>query len=134
MPQSEKESKEALSTETAPVESTPEAPATKPEAKGELSAGQKEAARYIDAFGEKGGTYFAEGLTFDQASTKHIASLNSTIEDKNSDLEAKDKEIKSLKSASETPVDLGDSSDKTDEKERKGFAAKIAAVNAADAE
>ena len=139
MPQSEEESKESLATETVPVESkpAPEAPATKPEGNSEveLSAGQKEAARYIDAFGEKGGTYFAEGLTFDQASAKHIASLNSTIEGKNSDLEAKDKEIESLKSASETPVDLGDSSDKTGEKKRKGFASKIEAVNAAaDAE
>ena len=135
MSKSDEEKSETPPVEPTPTEPTP-SPEDQPEAKpdGELSVGQKEAARYIDAFGEKGGTYFAEGLTFDQASAKHIASLNSTIEGKNSDLEAKDKEIESLKSASETPVDLGDSSDKSGEKKRKGFASKIEAVNAADAE
>jgi len=112
------------------AEPTPEAPANEPKADsdGELSAGQKEAARFKEAFGEGGADYFADGLTFKQATDKHIAKLNSKIE-------AQGKEIKSLKSASETPVDLGDPSDKTGEKKRKGFASKIEAVNAAsDAE
>ena len=138
MSKSEEDPKEASPVEATPTEGTqapeaepapktePDAPATKPEAdtEGELSAGQKEAARFKKAFGPGGADYYADGLTFEEASEKHIASLGSTIE-------AKDKEIKSLKSASESPVDLGDPSDKTGEKKRKGFASKIESVNAA---
>ena len=55
----------------------PKVPATEPEAntEGELSAGQKEAARYKEAFGEGGADYFADGLTFKQATDKHLPSL-----------------------------------------------------------
>jgi len=141
MSKSEEDPKETPPVEPTPTEPTeptpapetepaPEAPANEPKADsdGELSAGQKEAARFKEAFGEGGADYFADGLTFKQATDKHIAKLNSKIE-------AQGKEIKSLKSASETPVDLGDPSDKTGEKKRKGFASKIEAVNAAsDAE
>ena len=132
MSKSDSDPQETPPVEPAPVEPTPapeatpvpEAPATEPESEGELSAGQKEAARFKKAFGPGGADYYADGLTFEEASEKHIASLSSTIE-------AKDKEIKSLKSASESPVDLGEPSDKTGEKKRKGFASKIEAVNAA---
>ena len=132
MSKSDSDPQETPPVEPAPVEPTPapeatpvpEAPATEPESEGELSAGQKEAARFKKAFGPGGADYYADGLTFEEASEKHIASLGSTIE-------AKDKEIKSLKSASESPVDLGDPSDKTGEKKRKGFASKIESVNAA---
>jgi len=138
MSKSEEDPKEAPPTEPTPTEPnpapeaepTPEAPANEPKADsdGELSAGQKEAARFKEAFGEGGADYFADGLTFEQATGKHIAKLNSKIE-------SQGKDIKSLKSASETPVDLGDSSDKPGEKKRKGFASKIESVNAsADSE
>lgn len=34
-----------------------------------------EAKRFVDAFGDQGGAMYAEGLTFDQASAKHIENL-----------------------------------------------------------
>ena len=106
----------------APTPAPVEAPAADPKPEGELSAGQKEAKRYVDSFGEKGGVYFAEGLTFEQASAKHIASLNAKVEKQG-------KEIKSLESASVVPVELGDSPDKPAEKKRGGFASKIEKLN-----
>ena len=135
MSKSEEDPKETPPVEPTPTEPTPApeadpapetepAPATEPEAdpEGELSAGQKEAARFKKAFGPGGADYYADGLTFEEASERHIASLSSTIE-------AKDEEIKSLKSASDSPVDLGDSSDKKVGKKRKGFANTIAEIN-----
>ena len=106
----------------APTPAPVEAPAADPKPEGELSAGQKEAKRYVDSFGEKGGVYFAEGLTFEQASAKHIASLNAKVEKQG-------KEIKSLESASVVPVELGDGPDKPAEKKRGGFASKIEKLN-----
>ncbi len=53
--------------------------------KAKLSAAQKEAQRFITAFGAQGGVWYAEGLSFDQAQTR----FNKSIRDENAKLKKK---------------------------------------------
>ena len=81
----------------------------------ELSSGQKEAARYAEAFGEKGPLWFSQGLSFEQAASKFRTDLQA-------ENELLRKQLKAAESASSEPVDLGEGEG---EKTRKGFANKI---------
>lgn len=56
----------------APAAAAQPAPAAEP---SKPAAGQ----RYLEAFGQQGGVYFAEGLSFEEAQTRHIASLTSQL-------------------------------------------------------
>jgi len=53
--------------------------------RGRLSAGSREARRFIAAFGAQGGIWYANGLTFDQAQTR----FNKTTQKENAELRKK---------------------------------------------
>lgn len=71
---------------TEPVEDTAAVEPAEPaaDAPAELSTGQ----RFLDAFGDQGGVWFAQGKTFEEATSLHIADLTA----KNAELEAKVKQ------------------------------------------
>jgi hypothetical protein len=58
----------------------PETPATEQPAQEELSEGRQECKRFIDAFGEKGGVWYSQGMTFAQAQEKYTSELKAECE------------------------------------------------------
>lgn len=101
----------------APAPTEPEKPKT-PTPEEELSAGRKEAKRFIDSFGaEKGGKWFADGKTFAEASglfTKDLAEENAKLK----------KQLAAAQSCEKNPLTTGGGDDKP-ARTGSGFASKI---------
>lgn len=111
---------ESTEVETPEVETseTPETDET------ELSDDRKEAKRFVDAFGDRGAVWFAEGLSFEDARTRETKELREANE-------SLTKELSGLKTKLSLPGNEGESeaveltSKHDGEKSKKGFAAKI---------
>lgn len=103
-------------TATAPAEESPQ-----------LSDGRKEAKRFVDAFGsDKGGAWYAEGLSFEDASARYSKELreeNKKLAEENSKLR---NQIKELSGTERDPLSTGGADEKrTGEKTRSGFGSRI---------
>jgi len=87
VPKNEKEGKAELTAETQGTESSEtdtmqaeEVAANDSDAASELSAGQQEAQRFVNAFGDKGAVWFAEGKSFEEARSLQLSGLQASNE------------------------------------------------------
>lgn len=80
-----------------------------------LSA-REECARYLKAFGPKGAEWFSEGVSWQEAQSRHLAELRA-------ENESLKKKIKALSTAESAPLSSGGADDK--QKKRGGFATNI---------
>ena len=71
---------QATEPEPQKTETATDTPASETPAQEKLSEGRKECQRFIDMFGEKGGVWFAQGITFAAAQEKYTTELKSECE------------------------------------------------------
>lgn len=89
---------EPTPTEPQPAETPAEAPV---EEEPELSVG----AKFLAAFGNQGGVWFAQGKRFEEATQLHIAALTDKVTAQQSEIESFQKQLKALRGEA-TPVDF----------------------------
>jgi hypothetical protein len=101
---------------TPPATSPAETASSDPNAAA-LSAVRSELKRYRTAFGDKGAVYFSDGLSFEEATAKHVGELHAQLDEANKKLSAGGGKSK----GEPTPVGANVAGGT----ERRGFASKI---------
>jgi signal peptide peptidase SppA len=98
----------------APAAAAQPAPAAEPSKPA--AAGQ----RYLEAFGQQGGVYFAEGLSFEEAQSRHIASLTSQLNTANETIKTQKASVDALRGEAAPVSGDPDPKDKKDPKAAGG--------------
>ena len=112
---------------TKPEEKKPESTETPVEGSPQLLDSRAEAKRFVEAFGaEKGGVWFAEGLSFEDASARFLKGLREENQKLREDNAKLSKQVAELGKTERDPLSSGGADEnKPGNKSRSGFGSKL---------